>query len=65
MFKKRSMSRENLENLRGVAIMLEADGDKFGTYLQGFVEDMLTLRQAAFGGQREIRSKHWNQDGSA
>jgi len=63
MFKKRSLSRENLERLRAIGIMLEFEGDKFGVRLQTFVEDQYTLRQAAFGGRKYDKgSRHWNMD---
>lgn len=63
MFKKRAMSRSNLESLRAVGIMLAADGDAFGVRLQTFVDDQFTLRQAAFGGRKHDKgSRHWDMD---
>ncbi len=63
MFKKRTLSRKNLERLRAVGITLEEEGDTFGARLQAFVEDQYTLRQAAFGGHKYDKgSRHWNID---
>ena len=63
MYKKRLASRGNLERMRAVGIMLEAEGDKFGTYLQNYVDDQYILRQAALGGNKyEKGSRHWDMN---
>jgi len=53
-------SRENSEVIRSVGIMLEAQGDEFGVWLQQHADNMLELRQAARGGRLNVRgNRYW------
>lgn len=56
---KRLPSREVLEDLRA-AVMLSDDFEA-GTGLDKVIDNLFDVRQAVKGGQRNIRSKHWNQ----
>ena len=59
--KKLVPSRENAESIRAVGIMLEAQGDEFGVFLQQHADNMLELRQAAKGGRLNVNgsARHW------
>ena len=59
--KKLLPSQKNAERLRAVGMLLEAEGDDFGVYLQEHAENMLKLRQSVYGGYLDIpgSARHW------
>lgn len=56
---KRLPSRERLEDLRAVAML--ADDYVAGEGLDAVIDNLIDVRHAVKGGQKNIRSKHWNQ----
>lgn len=61
---KRIPSRDRLEIIRAVALMLEAEGDDEGaTVLSIVAEIMFDLRVALRGGAREVKaSRHYVEE---
>lgn len=52
---KRTITREDCERIRAIGIMLEANGDDFGTKLQTIAQNQLEVRQARHGHHLEVK----------